>query len=77
MYIYYITYVNTMLPLMLICYAYKMEDNNVGLLPCSDKLAFDTEQHAKTAANVAEYQHGIKLKAYVCKHCKLWHLSSV
>jgi hypothetical protein len=45
-------------------------------LPCADKLAFDTEAAARASANVAEYQHGTKLKAYVCRHCGLWHLSS-
>jgi hypothetical protein len=45
-------------------------------LPCADKLAFDTQKQAKAAANVAEYQHGISLAAYQCRHCGLWHLSS-
>jgi hypothetical protein len=46
-------------------------------LPCADKLAFDTEQAARAAANVAEYQHGTRLKVYACRHCGLWHLSSL
>ena len=45
-------------------------------LPCADKLAFDTQKQAKVAAVVAQYQHGIKPKAYKCHHCQLWHLSS-
>lgn len=45
-------------------------------LPCVDKLAFDTQKQAKAAATVADFQHGTKLKAYKCKHCQLWHLSS-
>jgi hypothetical protein len=45
-------------------------------LPCKDKLAFDTRKQAAAAANVALYQHGTKLKVYVCRHCELWHLSS-
>jgi hypothetical protein len=45
-------------------------------LPCADKLTFDTEKAARVAANLAEYQHGTKLRAYVCRHCGLWHLSS-
>ncbi|HET6924409.1 MAG TPA: hypothetical protein VFH39_01090 [Candidatus Saccharimonadales bacterium] len=45
-------------------------------LPCADKLAFDTKKQADTAANVAAYQHGTKLKSYRCRHCKLWHLAS-
>jgi hypothetical protein len=45
-------------------------------LPCSEKLAFDTKKQAEAAATVALYQHGTKLKAYVCRHCGLWHLAS-
>jgi hypothetical protein len=46
-------------------------------LPCFDKLAFDSEKAAKSAATLAVWQHDIKLKTYLCRHCKLWHLSSV
>lgn len=46
------------------------------ILPCADKLAFDTLKQAGAAAVVADYQHGAKLKAYRCRHCRLWHLSS-
>jgi hypothetical protein len=46
------------------------------LLPCVDKLTFDTKGEADVAANVASYQRGIKLKSYCCRHCGLWHLSS-
>jgi hypothetical protein len=53
-----------------------MEDLEPPVLPCADKLVFDTEKQAKVAANVAEYQHGTKLKAYKCRHCGLWHLAS-
>jgi len=45
-------------------------------LPCADKITFDTQKQAQTAATVALYQHGTKLKTYQCKHCRLWHLSS-
>lgn len=45
-------------------------------LPCAQKLAFDTQKQANAAANVAEYQRGVVLKAYHCRHCQLWHLSS-
>lgn len=45
-------------------------------LPCADKLAFDTAKQAKTAANVAAYQHGTSLQVYRCQHCELWHLAS-
>ena len=46
-------------------------------LPCTEKLAFDTQKEAQAAATVAEYQHGAKLATYVCAHCGLWHLSTV
>jgi hypothetical protein len=45
-------------------------------LPCAGKLVFDTKQQADVAANVAQYQRGIKLRSYVCRYCSLWHLSS-
>jgi len=46
------------------------------LLPCSDKLSFDTQKQAATAATVAQHQHGTKLKVYRCRYCNLWHLAS-
>jgi hypothetical protein len=46
------------------------------LLPCAEKLVFDTEKQAKAAATVAAHQHGVKLKAYACRYCGLWHLAS-
>jgi len=51
-----------------------MEDE---VLPCANKLVFDTQKQAQAAATTALYQHGTKLKTYVCVHCGLWHLSSV
>jgi hypothetical protein len=54
-----------------------MEISEPEQLPCHDKLAFDTQRQAQAAANVADYQHGTKLKTYKCKHCGLWHLSSI
>ena len=50
-----------------------MQDDD---LPCVDKLAFDTKEQAKGAGLTAEYQHGTKLKVYVCTYCHLWHLAS-
>lgn len=47
-----------------------------AILPCTDKLAFDTKKAADASAVVADYQHGTKLKSYMCKHCGLWHLAS-
>jgi hypothetical protein len=52
------------------------EDHDDVGLPCQAKLAFDTLRQANAAANVAEYQHGAKVKAYQCQYCGLWHLSS-
>jgi len=46
------------------------------LLPCHEKLAFDSHRQAEAAAIVAGYQHGADLKPYKCRHCGLWHLSS-
>lgn len=46
-------------------------------LPCQEKLAFDSKEQAEGAAVYAEHRHGTKLKVYQCKHCNLWHLSSV
>jgi hypothetical protein len=53
-----------------------MEYTEDEILPCVEKLAFDTRKAANAAAVVAEYQHGTKLKSYLCKYCSLWHLSS-
>lgn len=52
------------------------DDSGEETLPCNDKLAFDTRQQAEAAATVAQYQHGSSLKAYICRYCGLWHLSS-
>lgn len=45
-------------------------------LPCSDKLAFDTQEQANAAAVKANWQHDARLKSYKCSHCGLWHLAS-
>jgi hypothetical protein len=50
------------------------EDNRP--LECIDKIPFDSQKEAATAASVAQYQHGSKLKSYKCRICKLWHLAS-
>jgi len=50
--------------------------NDDLVLPCDEKIAFDSKKAAQTAATVAEYQHGVKLKPYKCSHCNLWHLAS-
>ncbi len=46
------------------------------VLPCANKLAFDTEKEANATAVKADWQHGAKVKSYKCRHCGLWHLSS-
>ncbi|MEI7632526.1 MAG: hypothetical protein WCJ60_04375 [bacterium] len=44
---------------------------------CLDKLAFNSQKEAWTAATVARFQHGdVRLKTYRCKDCGLWHLAS-
>jgi hypothetical protein len=45
-------------------------------LPCSEKLAFDSQKEAEGAAVYAKHLHSAKFKTYKCKHCSLWHLAS-
>lgn len=41
------------------------------------KLAFETQKEAVTAATVARFQRGgVRLKAYKCNDCGLWHLAT-
>ncbi len=46
------------------------------ILPCVDKLAFDTQNQAQATATTVAYQHGTKVKPYRCDNCHLWHLAS-
>ena len=55
-------------------YIVKMEDRQE--LPCADKLAFDSEKEALDQARVIKWRRDAKLKAYKCRHCGLWHLST-
>ncbi len=55
---------------------YDHDDTDEVVLPCHDKLVFDTRREATAAATVAEYRYGSQLHAYVCRYCGLWHLSS-
>ena len=57
---------------------YDLESTTDGqpVMPCAEKLAFDTRRQAAAAANVAEYQHGASVRPYVCRYCGLWHLAS-
>ena len=47
-----------------------------AMLPCADKLAFDTKTQAAGSAVAIKHQRDIDLKPYKCTHCALWHLSS-
>lgn len=53
-----------------------MNDDQDVEKPCVEKLAFDSQKQAGTAAVVAQLQHGTKLNTYHCKYCKLWHLAT-
>jgi hypothetical protein len=53
-----------------------MTDVDDAALPCADKIIFDTQKQAQSTALAADWQHGASLKAYKCRHCHLWHLSS-
>lgn len=48
-----------------------------SLLPCHNKLVFPTREQAEAAAAVDAYRYaGSNLKAYACRYCGQWHLSS-
>ncbi len=51
-------------------------DNDESQLKCAGKLTFNSEGEAKKSATAIEHQRGIKLTAYLCNDCDLWHLSS-
>lgn len=53
-----------------------MNDDAPDVLPCADKLGFDTAEAARATATVSEYRYGSQLKVYRCRHCQLFHLSS-
>ncbi len=53
-----------------------MEQEVTASLPCAEKMVFDTKKDAEATALAADWQHGASLKAYQCRHCGLWHLSS-
>lgn len=53
-----------------------MKLSDIDEKPCKDKMAFATKKEAQTAATVALYQHGTKLRTYFCRHCSIWHLAS-
>jgi hypothetical protein len=44
---------------------------------CSDKLSFPSQLEAEGAAVAAQHKYGgTKQKAYLCKDCEQWHLST-
>lgn len=47
------------------------------MMPCTDKMAFDTQAEAEASVLAVRWQRGSALKAYQCDHCQLWHLSSM
>lgn len=51
-------------------------DAEQAVLPCHEKMTFDSRKDAEAAGTAAEWQHGGALKAYKCRHCHLWHLAS-
>ncbi len=53
-----------------------MTDDTEITLPCADKMVFDTKTAAEAVSVTLEWQRGSTLKAYQCRHCGLWHLSS-
>jgi hypothetical protein len=53
-----------------------MNEENKDELPCADKMVFDTRVQAQATATAADWQHGATLKAYKCRYCHLYHLSS-
>lgn len=51
-------------------------ENEEFTLPCAEKITFDTQKEAQTAATLAQHRYGSQLKPYRCAHCDLWHLAS-
>lgn len=54
----------------------EIEKDGDTVLPCNDKLGFDTKKSAKAAATATRWRYGTILKTYKCHHCDLWHLST-
>lgn len=53
-----------------------MEESEKTPLPCAEKLTFNTKDEADASAAAVRYQRGTKLRAYECRYCRLWHLTS-
>jgi len=57
--------------------SYDLEIQDDKALPCAGKLVFATREQAQAAATTNAYWYkGVKLKAYQCRYCGHWHLSS-
>ncbi len=66
-----------MLSLNVYVKSYLMEDyKDADALPCADKMVFDSFKSAEATGLAADWQHGAQLKAYKCRYCQLWHLST-
>lgn len=52
-------------------------DSEDTTLPCADKMTFNSKKEAEAIALAVDWQRGTPLKAYKCRHCKLWHLTSI
>ena len=53
-----------------------MPESDEPVLPCHQKMAFDSQKEAEAVATAAEWQYGGALKAYQCRYCQLWHLAT-
>lgn len=53
-----------------------MDSEYEDVLPCANKLAFDSKKDAQATATTAQYQMGADVRPYKCRHCQLWHLAS-
>lgn len=46
------------------------------ILPCAEKLTFDTKKAAQASATTAGFHYAGKVKPYKCSYCNLWHLAT-
>lgn len=53
-----------------------MDQANSVPLPCAEKITYDTKEKATGAAAAVDWQRGLALRAYNCRHCQLWHLTT-
>lgn len=50
--------------------------DEADVLPCADKMVFDTKTEAAATGLAADWQHGAQLRPYKCRYCHLWHLTT-